>query len=61
MTAGDTDVIPSNAFKPIVGATDLLMLIRVNPEQFWNAIVPIEVTEFPIVKDPVKPAQYLNA
>jgi hypothetical protein len=50
-----------NAFTPIVGATARLILILVKPEQLSNAAFPIVVTEFGIVKEPVKPLQLLNA
>jgi len=33
----------------------------VKPEQYWNALFPIIVTELGIVKDPVKPVQLPNA
>ena len=49
--------MPLNAEALIVGATDLLILIRVKLLQLKNARDSIEVTEFPIVKVPLKPEQ----
>jgi hypothetical protein len=43
-----------NAFTPIVGATARLISIRVKPVQLWNAPLPIEVIELPMLKVPVK-------
>jgi hypothetical protein len=33
----------------------------VNPEQYWNALVPMVLTEFGIVRAPVSPVQAWNA